>query len=165
MVKRFIGEKCIKNQRDKHANEGNMFTEENKAIVRQFFEEGPSKGNLRAANELLAPDFAIHVPLPASPGVKGINEVITACRAAFEHLNVTVEDMIAEGNTVAARFTARGVHKGNFMNLPATGKPITMTGIEIFRIKDGKIIELWGEANLLGLMQQLGIVPAPENQD
>lgn len=145
----------------KHANEGNMSAEENKTIVRRFFEEGPSKGNISAADDLLSPDFAMHVPLPASPGVEGINEVITACRAAFEHLNVTVEDMIAEGNTVAARFTARGVHKGNFMDLPATGKPITMTGIEIFRIKDGKIIELWGEANLLGLMQQLGIVPAP----
>lgn len=142
-----------------------MYTEENKAIVRRFFEEGPSKGNLSAADELLSPDFAMHVPLPASPGVKGINEVITACREAFEHLNVTVEDMIAEGNTVAARFTARGVHKGSFMDLPATGKSITMTGIEIFRIKDGKIIELWGEANLLGLMQQLGIVPAPGNED
>lgn len=141
-----------------------MSTEENKAIVRRFFEEGPSKGNLGAADDLLSPDFAMHVPLPASPGVEGINEVITACRAAFEHLNVTVEDMVAEGNTVVARFTARGVHKGNFMDLPATGKPITMTGIEIFRIKDGKIIELWGEANLLGLMQQLGIVPAHGNE-
>ncbi len=141
-----------------------MSTEENKAIVRRFFEEGPSKGNLSIADELLSPDFALHVPLPASSGIEGINEVITACRAAFEHLNITVEDMIAEGNDVAARFTARGIHKGNFMGLPATGKPITMTGIEIFRIKDGKIIELWGEANLLGLMQQLGIIPVPGNQ-
>lgn len=141
-----------------------MSTEENKTIVRKFFEEGPSKGNLNIANELLAPDFALHVPLPAPPGIEGINEVITSCRAAFEHLNVTIEDMIAEGNKVAVRFTAHGVHKGDFMGLPATGKPITMTGIEVFRIKDGKIAELWGEANLLGLMQQLGIIPVPENQ-
>jgi SnoaL-like polyketide cyclase. len=91
--------------------EGNMFTGENKAIVRRFFEEDPSKGNLSAADELLSPNFAIYVPLPSSPGVKGINEIITACRAAFEHLNVTVEDMIAEDNTVTARFTARGVHR------------------------------------------------------
>ncbi len=141
-----------------------MSAEENKAIIRRFFEEGPSKGNLSVAGELLSPDFVIHIPLPSSPGVKGINEVITTCRAAFEHLNVTVEDMIAEGNNVAARFTAHGIHKGNFMGLQATGKPITMTGIEIFRIKDGKITELWGEVNLLGLMQQLGIFPAPEDQ-
>jgi steroid delta-isomerase-like uncharacterized protein len=138
-----------------------MSTEENKAIVRRFFEEGPSKGNLTDADKLLSPDFILHVPLPVSPGITGIHEVIITCRAAFEHLNVTVEDMIAKGDNVAARFTANGIHKGDFMGLPATGKPITMTGIEIFRIKDGRIVELWGEANLLGLMQQLGIFPAP----
>jgi steroid delta-isomerase-like uncharacterized protein len=88
-----------------------------------------------------------------------MNDVITACRSAFEHLNVTVEDMVAEEDKVAARFTARGIHKGAFMDLVPTGKSITVTGIEIFRIENGKIAELWGEANLLGLMQQLGIFP------
>ncbi|KKG86618.1 hypothetical protein DU59_14270, partial [Methanosarcina mazei] len=89
-----------------------MSTEENKAIVRRFFEEGPSKGNLNIANELLSSDFTLHVPLPVSSGINGIKEVITSCRAAFEHLNVTIEDMIAEGDNVAARFTAHGIHKG-----------------------------------------------------
>lgn len=142
-----------------------MSTEENKIIVRRFFEEGPSKGNLTDADKLLSPDFSMHTPLPASPGIKGIHEVIITCREAFEHLHVTVEDMIAEGDNVAARFTAHGVHKGDFMGLPATGKPIVMTGIEIFRIENGKIVELWGEANLLGLMQQLGIFPSPGSTD
>ena len=114
---------------------------------------------MNAANELLAPGFALHVPLPCSPGVQGIDEVIFACRAAFEDLHVTVEDMVAEEDMVAARFTARGIHKGPFMGLPPTGKPIVMTGMEIFRLEDGKIAELWGEANLIGLMQQLGILP------
>jgi hypothetical protein len=90
------------------------------------------------------------MPLPAAPGIQGISDVVTACREAFEHLNVTVVDMVAEGDRVAARFTARGIHKGPFMGLPPTGKPITMTGIEIFRI-GWKDRELWGEANLLGL--------------
>ena len=139
-----------------------MSIEENKSIVRRFFEVGPSKGDLDAANELLAPDFFLHVPLPCSPGVRGIDEVVSACRAAFQDLQVTVEDMVAEGDMVAARFTARGVHNGAFMGLPPTGKPITMTGIEIFRLENGKIAELWGEANLLGLMQQLGILPPME---
>jgi len=141
-----------------------MSIDENKALVRRFFDQGPSRGDLRAADELLAYDFALHVPLPCSPGVQGMNEVITACRAAFEHLDVTIEDMLADGDRVAARFTARGIHKGAFMGLPATGKSITMTGIEIFRIENGKIAELWGEADLLGLMQQLGILPPLEEQ-
>ena len=139
-----------------------MSIEENKSIVRRFFEVGPSRGDLDAANELLAPDFVLHVPLPCSPGVRGIDEVVSACRAAFQGLDVTVEDMVTEGDMVAARFTARGVHNGAFMGLPPTGKPITMTGIEIFRLENGKIAELWGEANLLGLMQQLGILPPME---
>ena len=136
-----------------------MSIEENKRTVRRFFEVGPSKGDLDAANELLTPGFVLHVPLPCSPGVQGIDEVVTACRAAFENLNVTVEDMVAEGDRVAARFTARGIHKGPFMGLPPTGKPIVMTGMEIFRLENGRIAELWGEANLIGLMQQLGILP------
>jgi predicted ester cyclase len=88
-----------------------------------------------------------------------MNNVITTCRAAFHGLHVTIDDIIADGDKVIARFTARGIHKGEFMGLPPTGKAIIMTGIEIFRIKEGKIAELWGEANLMGLMQQLGILP------
>jgi steroid delta-isomerase-like uncharacterized protein len=135
-----------------------MSIDENKALVRRFFDLGPSRGDLRAADGLLADDFILHVPLACSPGILGMNEVISACRAAFEHLDVTVEDMVAEGDRVAARFTARGIHRGAFMGLPATGRNITMTGIEIFRIENGKIAELWGEADLLGLMRQLGIL-------
>ena len=71
-----------------------MAIEENKTIVRRFFKDGPSKGNLIVADELLSPDFVMHTPLPASPGIEGMNEVITTCRAAFEHLKVTIEDMV-----------------------------------------------------------------------
>jgi steroid delta-isomerase-like uncharacterized protein len=137
-----------------------MSIEDNKAIVRRFFELGPSSGDMNAADMLLSPNFALHTPLPSAAGIQGINDIVTACRAAFEHLNVDVEDMVAEGDRVAARFNARGVHKGSFMGLPPTGKPIAMTGIEIFRIEDGKMAELWGEANLVSLMVQLGIMPA-----
>jgi steroid delta-isomerase-like uncharacterized protein len=132
----------------------------NIAIVRKFFEVGPSKGDLAAADVLLHPEFSLHTPLPTpGPGIREMNNVITTCRAAFHGLNVTVDDIMAEEDKVTARFTARGIHKGDFMGLPPTGKSITMTGIEIFRVKDGKIAELWGEANLMGLMQQLGMLP------
>jgi steroid delta-isomerase-like uncharacterized protein len=134
----------------------------NLGVVRRFFEAGPSSGDLRAADALLAPDFSLHVPLPTpGPGIEAMNNVIIACRAAFRGLHVTIDDMVADGDRVACRFTARGVHGGEFMGIPPTGKEIAMTGIEIFRLRDGKITELWGEANLMGLMQQLGILPAP----
>ena len=132
----------------------------NIAIVRKFFEVGPSKGDLAAADALLHPEFSLHTPLPTpGPGIPAMNNVITTCRAAFHGLHVTIDDIMADGDKVTARFTARGTHNGEFMGLPPTGKAITMTGIEIFRIKDGKIAELWGEVNLMGLMQQLGILP------
>ena len=134
----------------------------NITTVRKFFEVGPSQGDLAAADLLLDPEFSLHTPLPApGPGIEAMNNVITTCRAAFHGLHVTVDDIMADGDKVTARFTARGVHKGEFMGLPPTGKAITMTGIEIFRLNDGKIAELWGEANLMGLMQQLGILPVP----
>jgi steroid delta-isomerase-like uncharacterized protein len=132
----------------------------NIAIVRKFFEAGPSKGDLVAADALLHPEFSLHTPLPTpGPGIVEMNNVITTCRAAFHGLHVTIDDIMADGNKVTARFTARGTHNGEFMGVPPTGKAITLTAIEIFRIKDGKIAELWGEVNLMGLMQQLGMVP------
>lgn len=134
----------------------------NSAIVRRFFEVGPSQGDLAAADALLHPEFSLHTPLPTpGPGIEEMNNVITTCRAAFHGLHVTVDDIVADGEKVTVRFTARGVHNGEFMGLPPTGRAITMTGIEIFRVQDGKIAELWGEANLMGLMQQLGILPVP----
>lgn len=133
----------------------------NMALVRKFFEVGPSKGDIAAADALLAPDFSLHVPLPvAGPGIEAINNVIASCRAAFGGLHVTIEDMMADTDKVTCRFTARGTHSGVFMGIPPTGRAITMTGIEIFRIRDGKIAELWGEANLMGLAHQLGAAPA-----
>jgi steroid delta-isomerase-like uncharacterized protein len=130
--------------------------------VRRFFEVGPSAGDLGAADTLLAPEFSLHTPLPTpGPGIEAMNNVITSCRAAFHGLHVTIDDIMAEGDRVACRFTARGTHLGEFMGVPPTGKEIAMTGIEIFRLHDGKIAELWGEANLMGLMTQLGILPGP----
>jgi steroid delta-isomerase-like uncharacterized protein len=138
--------------------------ETNIQVVRRFFDVGPSSGDLVAADALLAPDFALHTPLPTpGRGIEAMNTVITICRAAFQGLHVTINDLMADSDKVTCRFTARGVHNGEFMGLPPTGKEIRMTGIEIFRLRDGKIAELWGEANLLGLMQQLGIMPgAPQ---
>jgi steroid delta-isomerase-like uncharacterized protein len=127
------------------------------AVVRKFFEVGPSKGDLAAADALLSADFSLHVPLPISgPGIEAINNVITSCRAAFGGLYVTIDDMMADSDKVTCRFTAHGTHSGEFMGIPPSGRNITMTGIEIFRIRNGKIAELWGEANLMGLAEQLG---------
>jgi len=133
---------------------------ENIAIVQKFFEVGPSKGDIATADALLHREFTLHTPLPTpGPGIEEMNNVITTCRSAFDGLNVTIEDIMADEDKVIARFTARGTHTGEFMGLLPTGKAITLTAIEIFRLKEGKIAELWGEVNLMGLMMQLGIMP------
>ena len=140
----------------------NLIEKINIAIVRKFFDVGPSKGNIAAADVLLHSEFTLHTPLPTpGPGIEEMNNVITTCRAAFHGLNVTINDIMADGNKVIARFTARGTHNGEFMGVPPTGKAIILTAIEIFRVKDGRIVELWGEVNMMGLMQQLGMLPGP----
>jgi steroid delta-isomerase-like uncharacterized protein len=136
-----------------------MTERDNMLVVRKFFEVGPSGGDIAAADSLLAPNFSLHVPLPASgSGIQAINEIIMTCRTAFSGLNVTIDDMMADDDRVICRFTARGTHSGVFMGLPPTNKAVSLSGIEIFRMKRGRIAELWGEVNLVGLMQQLGIL-------
>ncbi len=82
-------------------------------------------------------------------------------RAGFPDLHITIEDIIAEGDKVATRATARGTHKGEFMNIPPTGKQVTVTSIAIQQIAGGKVVEVWVNIDHLGMMQQLGAVPPP----
>lgn len=79
---------------------------------------------------------------------------------AFPDMKGAVEDVVAEGNKVAVRFSGTGTHQGEFFGIPPTGKPIKSTGINIFRIEDGKIVEHWNNADDLGVLQQLGVIPS-----
>jgi len=140
--------------------------EENKTLVRRHWEEASRRGLQAVLDEFLAPDVVSHPPGSASPapvyGVEAWKRFTAAQFGAFPDLAVTVEDLIAEGDTVGARVTARGTHAGELMGLPPTGRRVTFSGMEVFRIADGKILEQWGEFDGLGLMQQLGVVPTPE---
>ncbi|HKZ86060.1 MAG TPA: ester cyclase [Anaerolineae bacterium] len=142
-----------------------MSTEENKAFARRAydaFNQGLRTGNLAALDEVIAGNMVDHNPAPGQgPGLEGAKQVFTQFFAAFPDLQFTVEDMIAEGDKVASRITARGTHKGDFQGIPATGKQVMQTGIDILRIAGGKIVERWGEFDNLGLLQQLGVVPPP----
>jgi steroid delta-isomerase-like uncharacterized protein len=112
-------------------------------------------------DELFAADFVDHNPAVLSHDLEGTKQLFSMYLDAFPDVQITVDDLIAEGDRVAARFTGQGTHKGPFMGLPPTGKPFTLTAIDILRIVDGKIVEHWGEADTLGLLQQLGAIPAP----
>lgn len=135
--------------------------EENKAIIRRLYEE-LNKGNLNIADELIVEDYAQHSILPVPPGREGFKKFFAAFSAAFPNAHFTIEDMIAEKDKVALRFTGRFTHRGEFMGVHPTGKQMKMTGIDIFRLSNGKIVEHWDEVDQLGLLQQLGIIPPPE---
>jgi len=138
-----------------------MSAEGNKALVRRVYEEIHNKGNLDAADELVSASFINHnAPPGMPPGPEGIKRVFTMFRSAFPDLNVTVEDMVAEGDKVVARLTLRGTHQREFMGLAPTGKQVTLSVIDIARIAGGKIVERWGVEDMLGLLQQLGAIPS-----
>jgi steroid delta-isomerase-like uncharacterized protein len=143
-----------------------MSTENNKALVRRFYEEVYNKQNLAIIDELIATNFMSHTLDPGGvPTREGDKQFITGFLNTFPDVRVSVEDVIAEGDKVVARWVVRGTHKGEFRgptgSIPPTGKQVTVTSIDIFRIADGKFIERWPERDRLGLLQQLGVVPAP----
>ncbi len=136
-----------------------MSTEENKANVRRGFEAVNQK-NLAVFDELLTPDIVFHNASTTNQGLEAYKQVLSMYMTAFPDLHFTIEDMIAEGDTVVVRYTTRGTHQGNFMGIPPTGKQVSGTGIFIDRIVNGKAVEQWINGDDLGLLQQLGVVPA-----
>jgi steroid delta-isomerase-like uncharacterized protein len=137
-----------------------MSTEENKAVVRRFYEAG-NKQNRAVVEELIAPNWVWHGPLPPgfSPDRAGGLRAMTVYWTAFPDGHVTIEDLIAEGDKVVLRGTFRGTHQGDLMGIPPTGKQVSFTAIEIDRIEDGKLVETWEGRDDLGFLQQLGVIP------
>ena len=133
-----------------------------KATARRFLEEAFNSGNLAVVDELVAPEFVNHdaaLPEPTT-GIEATKASIGAYREAFPDLRLTIEQQVAEGEYVTTRWSARGTHQGDLMGMAATGKQATVTGITIDRIVDGRFVESWTNWDTLGLMQQLGVIPA-----
>jgi steroid delta-isomerase-like uncharacterized protein len=133
-------------------------TEVNIATFRRAIDEGWNKGNIEAIDELFAPDFVEHQS-GIAPGRDGVKGSIQSLRTAFPDLHLQVEDAIAEDDTVWLRLHATGTHEGPFMGMPATGRRIELTVIDIARLVDGRLVEHWGVADRLSVAQQIGLVP------
>ena len=145
-----------------------MSAEENKAVARREIEELYNKGgNLDVAEEVYAPDFVGHDPTTGDiQGVEGARQFAATMRSAFPDLTCTVEDQVAEGDKVVTRWSARGTHQGDTEDLSlATGNRMEITGVAIERFSDGKVAESWDHYDALGMMQQLGLVPEPEQAE
>jgi steroid delta-isomerase-like uncharacterized protein len=137
-----------------------MSTEDNKANVRRGFEAVNQK-NLAVFDELLTPDVVFHTASTTMQGLQAYRQFLSVLFTAFPDLHFTIEDMIAEGDTVVVRYTTRGTHQGNFRGIPPTGKQVSGTGMFIDRLVNGKAVEQWFNGDDLGLLQQLGVVSTP----
>ena len=137
-----------------------MSTEDNKATNRRLFEEVLNKGNLALVDELVSPDNVFHTPTGPVHGLEEYKQFINMYLTAFPGLQFTIEDEIAEGEKAVTRYTARGTNAGSLMGMPATGKQATVTGIVIGRFANGKLVEGWLDFDALGMLQQLGVIPA-----
>jgi steroid delta-isomerase-like uncharacterized protein len=138
-----------------------MSVEENKTFIRRFYEEVFNKRNLAAIDDFIAPDHIDHtLPAGLPIGPEGTKQAIAMTLSGFPDLHITIEDMIAEGDKVVIRFTTHGTQQGAFGSIPPTGKQVAVSTIEITRMAGGKIVEDWGLDDRLGVLQQLGLVPA-----
>ncbi len=143
-----------------------MSAEENKAVVRRVFEEMVDRGRLELADELIASDVEIHTPVPGTEsGLEGFRDFIGGFLAGFPKQRTELHEFICEGDRVAVRHTHHAVNDGEFLGMPPTGKEVVVSGIEIFRLRDGKVAEFWHADDLMGLMGQLGAVPPPEGAE
>ena len=140
-----------------------MSTAENKALVRRFYEE-IDKGNLEAMDELVAEDYIDHSP----PPFPGLGEGREGLKRAFEIFwratpgRHVIEDQIAEGDKVVTRLTAYGRHEDDLPGIPKTDADLKMTATVIHRFEDGRLVEKSSDKDVLGFLQQLGVIPTPE---
>lgn len=131
----------------------------NSDLVRRFYAEVWNRGNTDVADEVFAPDYVRHDSRPsqAEPGPAGQKRIAADFRRAFPDLRLDLEIVVAEGEFVAARWTAEGINTGVWGGQPATGRRARFSGVNIFRFRDGKVVEIWNHRDDLGLMEQLGV--------
>lgn len=133
---------------------------QNKEVVRRYVEAIYNQGDLDQAAELVTADYVNHAGFQTVEGVQGLQAFAGMLRTAFPDFHEVLEDQIEAGDKEVHRYTITGTHQGEFLGIPATGKKISVSGITIARLRDGKIAEEWSQVDMLSVMQKLGLVPA-----
>lgn len=167
LVGGFIGFSVGKTQGrniEKTQKEQTALENKNKAVVEKFAQEFKNKGNYDIVDETFAADAKLHVPLPIPQNPEGLKMAGQAIGTAFPDVHVTIDQLFAKGDKVVERTTATGTHKGTFSGVPATNKQVTWTENHIYQVKGGKIVELWSEINILGILSQIGAFPPPAQE-
>ena len=136
--------------------------QDNATVVRRFADEVITQGDIDSAAQFVCEDVVEQVPFPGQgPGLEGLKDVLRGMRAAFPDLVFSIHEQIAEGDKVASRFEWTGTHKGTFLGVPATGRPVRVWGIVIDRLQAGRIQDTRIIMDIFGLMMQLGAIPPP----
>jgi predicted ester cyclase len=137
--------------------------EENKAQFRRTYEELLNGGDLSVADELVAPDFVNHEAPPGMDrGPDSMRGLATMLRTAFPDLHFTIEELVADGDTVAGRLTMSGTHEGPLMGMPPTGRSVRQNPMHFVRFRNGKAVEHWEVRDDLGMMRQMGVIPTSD---
>ncbi|GAB3790770.1 hypothetical protein GCM10028818_61290 [Spirosoma horti] len=138
-----------------------MSIEDNKRIMNRFLEFINSASE-NLAHELISPNAVFYVPGRPEPlrGPAGYLSLVGIMRSGFPDIQWSLEDMVSEGDSIAARFIMRGRHQGNFMGIPPTDKPIQVQAMSFYRLSNGQFIEEYGQPDMLGLLQQIGTAPS-----
>jgi steroid delta-isomerase-like uncharacterized protein len=140
-----------------------MAVQDNKELVRRYFEEIWDRGDLDAVDRLFSSDFVRHGPAMEGGdlrGPEGMKQLVRMYRTSFPDLKVPIDEQVAEGDVVVSRWTATGSHQGDLMGTPPSGKRATVPGVLIDRVAGGKIAEEWASYDGLSMLQQLGVIPA-----
>ncbi len=133
---------------------------EHKTVVRRLISQAFNAGDLAIVDMLLAEEYVLHGE-PEVRGREGMKHFITMYRTAFPDYACAIDDQIAEADKVVTRWTVRGTHQGELMGIPPTGKQVTLPGVVVDRIANGHLIESWLQVDVLGLLQQLGVIQPP----
>jgi steroid delta-isomerase-like uncharacterized protein len=140
-----------------------------KTVASRYFDDLWSRGDLTAADEILSADVSFHGPGVSLRGPESLKQLVTMFRTAFPDLGISDVEHIAEPQAerekVASSFTLRGTQRGEFQGIPPTGRPVAVAGTHIFRIAGGKIEDIRISTDTLGMLQQLGVLPAPGDEE
>ena len=142
--------------------EGKRASDTNKALLQRFYDEVINGRNLDLIDEMLTEDFVEFEEFPGIPPTReGVKQTFAMFYAAFPDIHFRVDDLLAEGNLVAARVTITGTHEGEFMGVPATGRSVEIVAMDFVSFRDGQATAHWGVGDMVLLLQQLGVMPPP----
>jgi predicted ester cyclase len=137
-------------------------SEENKAIARRYILDVWGKGDYETEQAIVAANVVDHNPVPGfPPGLTGHHQTLAMLHNAMPDMKIDLAFLVAEGDKVLDHWSCRATHAGEFFGIPSAGKPVMFTGTDISRIADGKIVEIWHIEDVLSIMQQIGVIPAP----